>query len=44
MADKEIILKEIVDKGKGKDATNSTQSFSGEVNFGGEENGTAATD
>lgn len=45
MADKEIVLKEIVDKETGKDATNSTQSFSGEIILGGENNGTtAATD
>lgn len=44
MTDKEIVLKEIVDKGKGKDATNNMQSFSGEVKWGGENDGTTATD
>lgn len=41
MSEKEVVLKEIVDKEKGIDAVNSEESFSGEVKFGGEKDGTA---
>lgn len=41
MSEKEVVLKEIVDKEKGIDAKNNEQSFSGQIKFGGKEDGTA---
>lgn len=41
MSEKEVVLKEIVDKEKGINAVNGEESFSGEVTFGGEKDGTA---
>ena len=41
MSEKEVVLKEIVDKEKGVDAVNDEKSFSGEINFGGDKDGTA---